>query len=247
MNETLRLQVYLARCGLGSRRYCETLITADRVKVNGHPAILGCKVKSSDRVTLDNKTIHLERQKIYLAINKPRGYVCSNSDPQGRPLAGDLVKDSVRERLFHVGRLDINSSGLIFYTNDGDFSRLISHPSAGIEKEYLIEARAEIPEDMLSNWQEGIRLEGELLRLKKYAYKSPQKVMLILDQGRNREIRRVFLHYAVDLKRIHRVRIGCVRLAKLPSRGFRFLSRKEVDWFLHKGTPKKEQSFGRSD
>jgi 23S rRNA pseudouridine2605 synthase len=245
MNEILRLQVYLARCGLGSRRYCETLITAGRVMVNGRQAVLGCKVTGSDRVTLDKKTVQPEGESVYLAINKPRGYVCSNSDPQGRPLAGDLVKDSVSRRLFHVGRLDINSSGLIFYTNDGSFSRVVSHPSAGIEKEYLVEAAAGIPEAVLQAWQEGLHIDGELLRLKKFAYKNPQKVLLTLEQGKNREIRRVFMHYAVDLKRIHRVRIGCVRLGKLPSGGFRFLSRKEVDWFLHKTI--KEQALGRSD
>jgi 23S rRNA pseudouridine2605 synthase len=234
MNKPLRLQVYLARCGLGSRRYCETLITSGRVLVNGRPVQLGCKVSSTDRVTLDKKQVYPERENIYLAIHKPRGYVCSNSDPQGRPLAGDLVKDSIPQRLFHVGRLDLNSSGLIFYTNDGGFARLISHPSSGFEKEYLVEAKQDIPESMLRDYQSGVRVEGELLRLKKYAYKTPQKALLILEQGKNREIRRVFMHYAVALKRIHRLRIGCVRLEKLPSGGFRFLSQKEINWFMHR-------------
>jgi 23S rRNA pseudouridine2605 synthase len=245
MNETLRLQVYLARCGLGSRRYCETLITSGRVRVNGRPALLGSKVENGDEVTLDRRTVRPEREKIYLAIHKPKGYVCSNSDPRGRPLAADLVGDSISQRLFHVGRLDIDSSGLIFYSNDGSFARLVSHPSAGIEKEYLVEAKEEIPEAMLKAYQAGIRISGELLRMKKYAFKNRQQVLLTLEQGKNREIRRVFSHYDVSLKRIHRVRIGCVRLAKLPSGGFRFLSRKEVDWFLHRGG--KEQTIGRGD
>ena len=244
MNKPLRLQVYLARCGLGSRRFCETLIVSGRVRVNGVPAVLGSKVENNDQVTLDKKRVQPERQRIYLAIHKPRGYVCSNDDPRGRPLAGDLVKDSIPQRLFHVGRLDLNSSGLIFYTNDGDFSKLVSHPSSGIEKEYLVEAKVAIPEAMLKAYEAGIRIDGELLRLKKFIYKTPQKVLLTLEQGKNREIRRVFQHYEVDLKRIHRLRIGCVRLTNLPSGGFRFLSQKEVNWFMQRAS--KEQTIGRS-
>ena len=231
MGEQLRLQVYMARCGIGSRRHCEQYIREGRVKVNGVPAELGAKVEPSDRVALDNKTLHPQSQRIYLAVNKPEGYLCSNSDSRGRPLVLDLLQD-VPVRIFHVGRLDFRSSGLIFYTNDGEFSKIVSHPSSRIEKEYQVETKHPIDEAILQEYKRGITIGAESYRLKWYQFKTPRKVVLTLIEGKNREIRRVFEHFNQHLSRIHRVRIGCVHLRGLPAGGYRMLSRKEVDWFL---------------
>ncbi|MBN1835380.1 MAG: rRNA pseudouridine synthase [Spirochaetales bacterium] len=234
MSEPLRLQVYLARCGLGSRRHCEEFIRDGRVRINGGVAQLGAKVEPGDRVTLDRRVLVPEARKVYLAVNKPPGMLCANSDPQGRPLVRDLLTD-VPERTFHVGRLDFQSSGLIFYTNDGEFSRIVAHPSAGIEKDYVVETQDPILEEGLKQYLKGIEVGGERYRLARYVYKTPRKVMLTLVEGKNREIRRVLKTLGARIRRIHRVRVGCVRVQGIPPGDHRPLSQKEVRWFLQRG------------
>jgi len=231
MSERIRLQVFMARCGVGSRRHCEEYIREGRVRVNGAVAILGSKVDTADRVFLDKKPLYPETKQVYLAVNKPAGTLCANSDSRGRPLLLDLLRD-IPERIYHVGRLDFHSSGLIFYTNDGQFSKVVSHPSSNIEKEYLVEAKEAISEQNLLQYKRGLTVEGQHYRLSKYRYKTPRKVVLTLVEGKNREIRRVFRHFRIDLHRIHRIRIGCVLVRGIPESGYRMLSRQEVSWFL---------------
>lgn len=224
----------MARCGIGSRRACEIYISEGRVTVNGRIAELGSKVTPSDRVALDNRQLHPETEQVYLAINKPAGYLCSNSDSRGRPLLLDLLQD-IPQRIFHVGRLDFRSSGLIFYTNDGIFAKTVSHPSSKIEKEYQVETKNPFPEELLSKYKRGLKIGGESYHLRKYEYKTPRKVVLTLIEGKNREIRRVFEHFGFFPSKIHRVRIGCVHIRGIPAGGYRPLSRKEVAWFFSTG------------
>ena len=234
MSEPVRLQVYMARCGAGSRRACETYIREGRVTVNGRIAELGAKVTSSDRVALDKRQLSPETRKIYLAINKPVDYLCSNSDSRGRPLVLDLLQD-IPQRVFHVGRLDFRSSGLIFYTNDGDFANTVSHPSSKIEKEYQIETKKPFPEEFLLKYKRGLVIGAEHYRLRGYQYKTPRRVVLTLFEGKNREIRRVFEHFGYFPNKIHRIRIGCVHVRGIPAGGYRPLSRQEIDWLLTVG------------
>jgi 23S rRNA pseudouridine2605 synthase len=234
--ETLRIQVYLARCGLGSRRHCEEFVREARVRINGTVAELGAKVGEGDRVTLDRRVVVPVRTRIYLAVNKPAGVLSANSDPRGRPVVRDLLAD-VPERIFHVGRLDFHSSGLILYTNDGEFARTVSHPSAGIEKDYVVETTRPIPEESLREYQKGLQVEGERYRLTRYQYKTPRKVVLTLVEGRNREIRKVLTALGLRVRRIHRVRVGCVQIKGIPPGAYRPLSQKEVRWFLGRGSP----------
>ena len=234
MSEQIRLQVYMARCGVGSRRACETYIRDGRVKVNGLTAVLGSKVAPSDRVALDNRQLHPETEQVYLAINKPAGYLCSNSDSRGRPLVLDLLQE-IPQRIFHVGRLDFRSSGLIFYTNDGSFAKIVSHPSSRIEKEYQVETKNPFPEEILSKYKRGLTIDGERYRLRGYKYKTPRKVVLTLSEGKNREIRRVFEHFGHYPSKIHRIRIGCVNIRGIPAGGYRPLSRQEIAWFFTAG------------
>jgi 23S rRNA pseudouridine2605 synthase len=235
VSEPLRVQVYLARCGIASRRHCDEFVREGRVRINGIVAELGAKVQEGDLVTLDRKIVRPESTKVYLAVNKPPGMLCANSDPQGRALVRDLLED-VPERTFHVGRLDYQSSGLIFYTNDGDFAGIVSHPSSGIEKEYVVESSQPIPEERLLRYQQGLRVAGESYRLMRYRYKTPRKVALTLVEGKNREIRKVMIALGVRVKTIHRIRIGCVQVRGIPSGGYRRLSQKELRWFLERGT-----------
>ena len=130
LSEPIRLQVFMARCGVASRRRSEELIQQGEVTVNGElVTAFGTKVNADDDVRVSGRRIRLESRRIYVALNKPRRYICSAADPEGRPLALDLLADSYPERLFSVGRLDFLSSGLIFYTNDGQFAKAVAHPS----------------------------------------------------------------------------------------------------------------------
>jgi len=230
MSETIRLHLFMARCGVASRRRCEEYILEGRVTVNGKRAEIGSKVSPGDRVLFDRKPLEPEGDKAYLAVNKPVGYLCTNADSQNRPLVSDLLR-RVPYRLFHVGRLDLQSSGLIFYTNDGEFARLVSHPSSAIEKEYLVECGQDVPEEMLERYQAGITVQGERYQLKRYRFRSPRSLSLTLIEGKNREIREVFQSFRIPLRSIHRVRIGCVTDQGILSGRYRRLEPAEIQWF----------------
>jgi 23S rRNA pseudouridine2605 synthase len=212
-----RLQVYLAHAGIASRRAAEGIIGEGRVAVNGEiVTALGTKVFSGDAVLLDGKPVIAESAMHYIALNKPAGYICSAADPQGRPLALDLLPAGIRERLYNVGRLDFLSSGLIFFTNDGDFAARLSHPSSGLEKEYIVEAAGPVPEELAGLFTQGIEIEGVRYRAKKAEKTGRKTLRVVLVEGKNREIRRVFSHFHLHPVRLCRVRIGPVLLGALP-------------------------------
>lgn len=226
----LRLQVFLAKSGIASRRASEKLILAGRVQVNGVVVReLGTKVLPSDRILFDGKDIRPEETKHYIALNKPVDYICASKDPQGRRLAVSLLGKSVEERLYNVGRLDYRSSGLLLFTNDGDFARDISHPSTMIEKEYLVEASGIIPDMVLTEFSRGIEIEGILYRCSAIERTDRRSVRITLIEGKNREIRRVFSHFHLHPKVLHRVRIGPVNLGLLGSGESRELVKTEMD------------------
>ncbi len=228
----LRLQVYLARCGVASRRKGEEIILAGRVRVNDIVVErLGTTVQPGDRISLDGRPIYPQRRLIYLAVHKPRRYLCTSADPEGRPLAIDLVKSAYTERLFTVGRLDYLSSGLIFFTNDGTFAKAVSHPTSGVEKEYLVETAHPVPLPFLKQYQAGIEVAGVTYRLQQFNATNSRTVHLVLVEGKNREIRTVFEANNVAIKRLHRVRIGTVTVKGIQAGHFRGLTRNEISWF----------------
>jgi 23S rRNA pseudouridine2605 synthase len=233
----VRLQVYLARCGVASRRHCDILIAEGKVAVNGTTVMrMGERVQPGDTVTLDGRVVKASSGKIYIALHKPRGYLCANSDPEGRPLASQLFAQVIPTRLFHVGRLDFLSTGLILYTNDGEFAKIVTHPSSAIEKEYLVEAARPIDEDMLKQYQKGIQVGDMRYRCKAYRLRGSRSALITLTAGKNREIRTVFTSRNIRLKRVHRVRIGPLHLKSLPTGHFRKLTEREVRWFLAHGS-----------
>jgi 23S rRNA pseudouridine2605 synthase len=232
----IRLQVYLSRCGLGSRRSCETMIQHGRVTLNGVPVIrMGEKVFLKDVVTLDGKKVTPSSKRTYLAVHKPRGYICANSDPEGRPLVSQLFSSAIRERLFHVGRLDFLSTGLILYTNDGEFTKIVSHPRAQVEKEYLVETGRAVEEDFLRQYCKGMRVGDITYRCKSFVLRGPHSALITLTEGKNRELRNVFTSRNIRLKRVHRLRIGPVTLRGIPPGHFRRLTEREVRWFFDHG------------
>jgi len=226
---SIRLQVFLARAGIGSRRQCEQFIDEGLVRVNGLVVKKpGIKVCADDVVEFRNARVKKSEKKIYVALNKPSKFLCSNADPDGRSLAIDLLKPVFKERLFYAGRLDYMTSGLIIYTNDGEFCKQITHPSNKIEKEYEVITKQEIPEELLMKFKKGIYVQGELFRCKRYEKRGPRMVSLILCEGKNREIRKVFMSDNIAVKKVHRVRIGTVNMKGILPGHFRKLTPKEI-------------------
>jgi 23S rRNA pseudouridine2605 synthase len=228
-DQAVRLQVYLAHAGIASRRAAEKLITGGRVQVNGAVVtVLGTKVGAGDIVCFDGEPVQPEARFRYLALHKPPGYICSSFDPQGRPLALELLSPDIRERLYNIGRLDFRSSGLILFTNDGDFAAKVSHPSAGIEKEYLVEASGIIPDEVVEAFTQGVLVDGIRYQAREIEKTGRKSLRICLVEGKNREIRRVFSHFHLHPNKLHRIRIGPVLLGDLAAGAFRPLGEAEI-------------------
>jgi 23S rRNA pseudouridine2605 synthase len=224
----VRIQVYLARAGIASRRSSETLIAEGRVSVNGRViTVPGEKVLPGDEVQLDGVPVQPESRLRYLALHKPPGYICSSRDPQNRPLALDLLPPC-GERLYNVGRLDFLSSGLIIFTNNGDFAVRVGHPRAGIEKEYIVEASGVIPDTVPEAFAGGLTIEGVLYRSRSIERLGRKTLRIVLVEGKNREIRRVFSHFHLHPVRLHRIRIGPVTLGDMEAGESRPLSERDI-------------------
>ena len=228
----LRLQVFLSHAGIASRRACEALIQAGRVTVNGaQVTALGTKVQAEDTVCFDGKTVSLEKLSHYLALNKPPGFLCSSHDPHKRPLALELLPKTISERLYNVGRLDFLSSGLIFFTNDGDFAARLGHPGSKIEKEYLVESTVPILENAVEEFLEGVMIEGVRYRALRITRLGRKSIRIVLLEGKNREIRKVFSHFHLHASLLRRIRIGNIELGDLPEGQSRPLSVLEINGF----------------
>ena len=233
MIDEIRLQVYLARCGVASRRASENLILNGRVSVDGKIVTeLGTKVSGKEKICLDGKQIFPEAEKRYILLNKPEGYVCSLADEKDRPIAASLLKDTYTERLYNIGRLDMLSGGVILFTNDGDFSAKVEHPSSEIEKEYEVITVFEYPDEVLQKFLRGVRIEGVFYKALSAERISKNKMRIVLIEGKNREIRRVLKFFNIKIKKLTRVRIGCVRLSDLPSGKHRPLTSEEIKGLL---------------
>ena len=235
LQDKIRLQVYLAHAGVASRRASEQIILDGRVTVNGEVVTeLGTKVSSEDKITVDGKLVTLEEKKRYVLLHKPAGYVCSLKDEKGRDVAADLLKPHFSERLYNVGRLDMFSAGLIIFTNDGDFAAKVSHPSSEIEKEYIVETSVMIPEELPKQFLKGIRIEGVFYKEKDVELLTKRKLRVVLIEGKNREIRRVFEHFQIGIKSLTRMRIGTIKNNNLQAGQFRELTKEEITSLLEK-------------
>ncbi|MBR1536495.1 MAG: rRNA pseudouridine synthase [Treponema sp.] len=229
----MRLQVFLAHSGVASRRASEKIILDGRVSVNGVIVMeLGTKVSENDRILVDGKEISLEETKRYVLLNKPLGYVCTQSDEKGRPVAVDLLRQKYSERLYNVGRLDMFSHGALIFTNDGDFAAKLSHPSSQIEKEYIVESSLPLPRNLAENFKKGIRVEGLFYKAQDAEEINSHKMRVVLVEGKNREIRRVFENADVAIRNLCRVRIGNIELGELKAGESRDLTKDEVKSLL---------------
>ncbi|TFB23933.1 rRNA pseudouridine synthase [Filobacillus milosensis] len=238
MNQKERLQKVIAKSGYTSRRKAEGLITEGRVKVN-HKKVteLGTKVGPNDVVEVDG--IPLEKEEpIYIMLYKPRGVISSVSDDRGRKVVGDLISEDIEERLFPVGRLDYDTSGLILLTNDGEFSQKLIHPKYKINKVYIVKVEGIPNKEDLKALKKGVHHEGEYLKcvnsriVKTDAKKGKSILELTLQEGKNRQVRRMLeaLGYKVD--KLKRERFGPLTLGNLNPGDYRELTPHEVKQLL---------------
>ena len=231
---SIRLQAFLAHCGVASRRASEKIILEGRVKVNGKTITeLGTKITENDEVLVDEKKVFLEETKRYVLLNKPSGYVCSLNDEKNRPVASDLLKEKYSERLYNVGRLDMFSCGLIIFTNDGEFAKVLSHPSSELEKEYIVDSSVPLPRDLAESFEKGVRVDGVFYKCKKAEDMNARRMRVVLIEGKNREIRNVFASREIGIKKLTRVRIGSVQMNGLKPGEFRDLTDEEVKSLLN--------------
>jgi pseudouridine synthase len=227
-----RLQRALARAGFGSRRTSEALIARGSVRVNGKVATLGDKVDPArDRVTLDGAPVNLDPEARYLKLNKPAGVVTTMRDPRGRPdLRGLLPSDG--PRVFPVGRLDRETEGLLLLTNDGDLGNRLLHPSFEIEKEYLAEVAGTPTPGVLRRVRSGVELEDGPARAKGIrlveARAGRAQLVVVMTEGRKREVRRLLAEVGLSVERLVRVRVGPVRLGRLRPGQVRALTMEEI-------------------
>ncbi len=232
----LRLQKFLAEAGLASRRASEQIILDGRVAVNGQIVNqLGAKVDPlHDKVTVDGKPARL-RRKIYVALNKPPGIVCSRKDEFARPSIYDLLPIEWKH-LHSVGRLDFKSEGLLFLTNDGEFSLRLTHPRYGVRKKYLATVDGRLEPETLRKFTQGVSFMGERLKAEKArlvsANQSRSIVELELAEGKYHEVRRLFESQSRTVQRLQRVQIGKIKLAELPVGKWRTLTEPEIKSLL---------------
>jgi 23S rRNA pseudouridine2605 synthase len=236
MPPAIRLQKFLAEAGVASRRAAEQIILAGRVQVNAQPVrVLGTRVDPDrDTVTVDGKPVRA-RRKLYVALHKPAGCVCSRRDELGRPTIYDLLPKEW-QNLHSAGRLDFNTEGLLFLTNDGQFALCLTHPRYGVGKKYVatIEgcvARAILERFLRGVWHAGEKLQAQAARLIS-ASRMRSVVELELAEGKNREVRRLFESQGLAVKRLQRIQIGKIKLGELKPGRWRTLTETEIKTLL---------------
>ena len=224
----MRLNRFLAAAGVGSRRKCDELIAAGRVTINGRVCTnFSAQPDERDHVKADGKLVHLERA-MTIALHKPAGFVSSRSDPNARDTIFDLLPPKF-PRLFNIGRLDAQSEGLLLLTNDGNFAQQLTHPRFKIEKEYEVTLDRQWDREHAQKLLRGIFLDGQRAQIARIHSIGPTRLRVVLRQGINQQIRRMFYAVGYEVKRLVRVRIGNLRLGDLPRGQWRALSKTQLD------------------
>ncbi len=228
----MRLNKYLARCGIGSRRKCDEFIDAGKIKING--SIIkdfSYKVKENDYVQFKNRIINFVDENFIYLVNKPRGYISTLSDPKGRKKVVDLISSDVR--LFNIGRLDYNTTGLILFTNNGDIANKLLHPKNKINKKYYVESSDKLSDSDIKMIKNGFKIPGfgivkagisllEVTREKHFIWD------VVLSQGKNREIKRIFNHFNNSVRKLHRYEFAGIKLGNIKSGKYRRIRYNEL-------------------
>ncbi len=231
-NNLVRLQKFMADNGIASRRKCEEMIEQGLVKVNGETAHIGDKVNpKKDKVSVRGRKISVQDNMIYIVLHKPRGYITTMQDEQGRKCVAELVQD-VGVRIYPVGRLDRESEGMLLMTNDGAFSNAMTHPTRHVPKTYRVTIRPTITDEQIAAFQDGIEIDGRMTAPANIRVidKSECRVVVevILYEGRNRQIRRMFEELGIEVARLKRTAVGSIKLGMLPQGKWRELDEDEV-------------------
>ena len=231
-----RLQKFLAKSGIGSRRYCEELIRSKKIKVNGQIALIGATVNRNDEVEYDGNIISFTESEIkLLMLNKPEGVLSSNKKEKNIPIVFDFLPEGKSKiRWISIGRLDINSSGLMLFTNDGTFANYCMHPSSSIDREYLVRARGDFTKEKKEKMLSGIKIDNDIYRFTDIVegekQSSNQWFSVCLMSGKNREVRKIFNAVGLEISRLKRTRFGPIFLpSSLKKGGYIELSSKEID------------------
>ena len=229
----MRLNRYLSLCGLGSRRGVEAVILEGRVSINGHYVKdLATQVEDDDRVLVDGRPIRLEKSTV-IALNKPKGYVCTRSDERDRLTIYDLLPRQF-QTLHHVGRLDKDSAGLLLLTNRGDLSHRLIHPSQGAEKEYEVVTDKPMDQETMAKMVKGMMTEEGFAKAERAWLVTEYRAHVVLKQGLKRQIRLMFYQLGFEVERLTRVRIGWLELRGLPRGSWKELSQAEIERFFAK-------------
>lgn len=229
----MRLNKFLASAGIASRRKCDQLIQEGLVSVNGKVVSeLGTVInEKKDKVFYEGRQILLPSSFVYIKLNKPKGYACTAKDEKGRKTIYDLLPQG--ERLFSIGRLDFDTEGLIILTNDGDFANKVAHPRYSVDKEYHVTIEGQIKESELAVLRKGVVIDGERMPSAKVEFLSSDgkttKLSVVIDEGMNRQVRRMFEAIGKTIKLLKRVRIGNVKLGGVKRGDFRDLTTQELD------------------
>lgn len=233
-----KLQKALARLGLGSRRQMEEVIREGRVSVNGNVATIGDRVGQGDEIRVDGRplryTAENEKRRRILMYYKPEGEICSTHDPEGRPTVFERLPPLSHDRWVMVGRLDINSTGLLLFTNDGELAHRLMHPSNEIEREYAVRVMGEVTPEIMRNLTNGVQLEDGMAHFDNIVEKGGEGInkwyQVKLKEGRNREVRRLFESQGLKVSRLLRIRYGSVELPReLRTGRYVELDRHEID------------------
>jgi len=224
----VRLNRFLAAAGVGSRRYCDQLIAAGRVRINGRPCTdFSAQPSTRDHVKVDGKLVHAN-QPLHIVINKPAGFVSTRSDPHARDTIFDLLPPKF-SRLFNVGRLDAQSEGLLVLTNDGDLMQRLTHPRYKIDKEYELTLDRRWDPALAPKLLRGMILDGQRAKIARLHSLTPTCLRVVLRQGINRQIRRMFYEIGYEVKGLLRVRVGNLHLGDLPRGHWRPLTKSELE------------------
>ena len=241
----MRLNRFLAAAGIGSRRKCDELIATGRVTINGTVCTnFSAQPDERDHVKVDGKLVHLERT-MTIALHKPAGFVSTRSDPNARDTIFDLLPPKF-PRLFNIGRLDAQSEGLLLLTNDGDLAQQLTHPRFKIEKEYEVTLDRQWESVHAPKLLRGIFLEGQRAQMARIRSIGQTRLRVVLRQGINQQIRRMFFAVGYEVKRLVRVRIGNLRLGDLPRGQWRILSKSELDGLQRSSAAKTNRAGARA-
>ena len=229
----MRLQKYLADAGIASRRKCEELIAAGRVRVNGEIAALGCTVSEGDVVLLDGRPVEPQREKVIIMFNKPKNVICTGSESEDRVRVADFFT-ALPYRLYTVGRLDYDSEGLILVTNDGDTANRLMHPRYGTSKTYRVLCTGWLTPEDKRRLRSGIELEDGMtspaeLRIIRERQDGKTELLLTIHEGRNRQVRRMLAATGHDTLRLQRTAIGKLELGDLRPGEWRYLTEEELE------------------